>query len=59
MNLERAQLARASSEMQTLLARFAVTKPDGKGGHTVRWTHADAERRYKELKSQVENTRSK
>lgn len=54
ITLERAQLAKANSEMRTLFARFAQQKPDGNGGHKVHWTNADAERRYKLLEQQVE-----
>lgn len=50
VSLKRAQVARANSEMLSLKHLHSVQDRDGK---TV-WANADAERRYNQLKQQVE-----
>lgn len=56
------RMARINSEMQTLAARFllsqTVNNPDGTTSRAIYWTNADAERRYNELRKQVQPVRT-
>lgn len=53
---QRADKGRLHSEMMTLRARF--TRSDGNTGN-ITWTHADAERRYNELRKAYDKLEEK